>query len=385
MEAIISPQILKWAIRRKDISEFDLAHKVKVKPQQIQDWGDGFSYPTFNQAKQIARNLNIPFGCLFMSGIPDDKIPIPDLRRIDIIENHPISTDFIDVLNNVLRKQYWYKQNLIQEGNENLQFVGKYTIDADVKKVAQDISLQFGINKELRYNVTSWQAYLKNLVEIAEDKGIIILRSGIVNSNTHRSLNVDEFRGFAMSDPIAPFVFINSKDSIAGRIFTLAHEIVHVFIGESGISNIRVEEIDLRYEQKIEVFCDSVASELLVPENEFISEWQDSRAIEENLYDLVRCFRVSSIVVLRKALSLELINREDFFENYHKEVAKQKRGNEKSGGDFYKSFISRNSYTLTYAIINATLEGRLLFRDASQLLNVKVKTLEKVTEKIYEV
>ena len=232
MEAIISPQILKWAIRRKDISEFDLAHKVKVKQQQIQDWGDGFSYPTFNQAKQIARNLNIPFGCLFMSNIPDEKIAIPDLRRIDIRENYPISTDFIDVLNDVLRKQYWYKENLIREGNENLKFVGKYTIDADVKKVAQDISLQFGINKELRYNVTSWNAYLKNLVEIAEDKGIIILRSGIVNSNTHRSLNIDEFRGFTISDSITPFVFINSKDSIAGRIFTLAHEIVHIFIGE---------------------------------------------------------------------------------------------------------------------------------------------------------
>ncbi len=385
MEAIISPQILKWAISRKDISETDLAQKVKVKPEKIVDWRNGLSYPTFNQAKQVAQKLSIPFGYLFMSEIPDERIPIPDLRRIDIKHTKPISPDFLDVMNDALRKQYWYKENLIKEGAGNLEFVGKFNINSNTQKVADDIALIFGINENARRNVTSWSDYLKNLVELVEERGIIVLRSGVVNGNTHRSLDVDEFRGFALCDPIVSFIFVNGKDSVAGRIFTLIHEIVHIFIGESGISNVKIDEIDIDQEQKIESFCDAVASEVLVPEEEFNFQWNLSSSILENIYKLVRVFRVSSVVILRKALDMEIISRDEFFESYYKELAEQKTDRGRSGGDFFNNFISRNSHTLTHAIINATFEGRLLFREASQLLNVKIKTLEKVAEKIYGV
>lgn len=90
------------------------------------------------------------------------------------------------------------------------------------------------------------------------------MRSGIVGNNTHRPLDVAEFRGFAISHPLAPLVFINSADAPAARLFTLMHELAHIWVGSSGISNASPGNA-----RREEVFCNAVAGEFLAPHDVF--------------------------------------------------------------------------------------------------------------------
>ncbi|HMM61712.1 MAG TPA: ImmA/IrrE family metallo-endopeptidase, partial [Candidatus Rifleibacterium sp.] len=88
-----------------------------------------------------------------------------------------------------------------------------------------------------RGEAANWESFFNILVERSEQAGIIILRSGKVGNNTHRTLDVKEFRGFVIYDELAPFIFINGADAKAAQIFTLVHELAHVWLGASGVSN----------------------------------------------------------------------------------------------------------------------------------------------------
>ncbi len=384
-DAFIQPDLLRWAIERSRLPVEKVARSAQVKPEQIESWQEGKGWPTFNQAQNIARALRVPFGYLFLSTIPDEKPSIPDLRTVRNAARQEFSPDFIDLLNSVLRKQQWYREYLMQEGYSPVSFVGRFSLRDDPNKVAEDISKTLGIDEKLRQDVASWGEFLQKFIQRAEYNSILVMRSGVVGNDNTRKLSVDEFRGFAISDEFAPLIFINARDYKVAKIFTLAHELAHLWIGASGISNIVLKDAPPNID--IEVFCDRVAAQLLVPEKIFLLEWQRDRSIENNLEKLVARFRVSSIVILRRALDLQRITRDDFFYYYDLEIKNQsKRADdttEKSkGGNFHATLFARNSKLFTNTVVSLAYEGRLLYRDAASLLGVKVKSLDNIAKKL---
>jgi Zn-dependent peptidase ImmA (M78 family) len=239
----------------------------------------------------------------------------------------------------------------------------------------------------LRADAISWEDFLRKFMRSAEANGILVLRSGVVGSDSRRKLSVDEFRGFAISDEFAPLIFLNARDYRVAQIFTLAHELAHLWIGESGISNPALNDIPRPNDLKIELFCNSVAAQLLVPAKQFLLEWQNSKTIESNVERLVASFRVSSIVILRRAFDLNKITRDQFFHYYNLELDNQRKRKSQSdekggGGNFYTTLFARNSRLLTNSVISLAYEGKLLYRDAASLLGVKVQTLDSIAKKL---
>ena len=315
--ALINPGVLRWARERARIGPERLAKSASVTPERILRWEEGMEKPTFKQAQDLAKKLHIPFGYLFLSHPPEERLPIPDLRRIG---NQPIgwvSADLFDLLADTLYKHDWYREYLVEQGEEKLPFIGRFDAGADPKEIAADMTGTLSLTIEDRKDVRNWDQFFNLLVKRAEAVGIWVMRSGIVANNTHRSLEVHEFRGFAICDDIAPLVFINGKDAKAAQIFTLVHEIAHLWIGKSGISNISLDQPASAHQKDFERVSNAVSAEVLIPEESFLKMWQEGeRDLEESANDLATFFRVSTVVVSRRALDLGLIDWQSYIEYY---------------------------------------------------------------------
>ena len=377
-EAMINPEIVHWARERAGMAPADLAGKLKQKPEKLLEWEQGKSRPSFAQAQKLASQLRVPFGYLFLKEPPEAPLPIPDLRTVGSRVSPELGQNFRDLLNDVLLKQEWFREYQIENGNGKVDFIGCCSLNDDPARVAEDIARTLKVTATVREEAGNWEQYLSMLVQRVESVGILLMRSGIVGSNTSRKLSVEEFRGFAISDEYAPLIFINAADAPAARLFTLIHELAHLWVGNSGISNMPLDEVsEQRHQRKEEIFCNRVAAEFLVPGKALLSDWHTQISLVENCAGLKKRYKVSSMVLARRAYDLGLIPREAYLEFYHSEL-KKLRSKKSGGGSFSLNLKTRNGVLFSMAVVGAATEGRLLLRDASRLLNInKVSTLNE--------
>lgn len=307
--AHINPQVLSWARLRSGISSPQLQAELKISSEQLAAWERGETHPPFDKAQKIAQALRIPFGYLFLSNPPDLSTPLPDMRTH--ADRHPLSLDFLEVVNDALVKQDWYRNYLEEIKESKLKFVGSFTPKDAPGDVAKDIRRVLGINLTFTRSAKDWGDYIAKLARRSEEAGVLVMRSGVVGNATRRKLSSREFQGFAVTDPFAPVVFVNSDDFKAAQVFTLIHELAHIWIGTSAISH-----FDLASrrdpETPVESFCNHVAVETLVPRVEFEAAWRDAD-IESLAGRLARHFWVSTLVILRRAHELNKITRREFF------------------------------------------------------------------------
>lgn len=382
-KALINKDIIEWAQQRSGVEDTIIAASFS-KPRadqwidKIRSWKSGDAQPTLRQAQKLAKVLRIPFGYLYASKPPEERAGIPDLRTLLDAPPGEISNDFLDLLLDIQAKQEWFRDELLEAGRAGPDYVGKYDTTSDVMVVAREIRDCYGIDGKLRRQAASWQQFLTLACDQVEGAGTLVFRSGIVGNNTRRPLSVEEFRGFAIADDVAPLVFINSKDTTAAQTFTLIHEAAHIWIGSTGVSNAPLAET-AKYSEESEIFCNKVAAEVLVPRAEILNVWRNDGDAESNAADAARIFRVSTIVILRRALDLHLIDRPTFFDAYNEQLRyyRTRESRVQPGGDFYRLIGTRNSKQLTRSLVSATMEGRVPIWDAASLLGIKAKTLRE--------
>jgi Zn-dependent peptidase ImmA (M78 family)/DNA-binding XRE family transcriptional regulator len=384
-QAFITGRVVAWARERARVTRDRLATRLGTEIESVVSWERGTSNPTIHQAHRLADILHVPFGYLFLPAPPKEVVPLPDFRMVKGAETTRPSADLIDLINDVIFKQQWYREFLVSQGRgETLPFVGRFSITDDSEIVAEDLRRTLGITSDLRLNCRTWDDFFRSLIRKSEHAGILVMRSGIAAGNTRRPVSAKDFRGFAISDPVAPLVFVNSKDWKAAQIFTLAHELVHIWINASGISNV---DLDLKQpiRNDVERFCNKTAAEVLVPRVEFLPSWTDSGSIDDNVEAIARRFKVSRLVALRKALDLDRISWKEYADRY-KQAEQTFRGDEEhqrtAGGHAYRNILARNSETLTTTVVRGAVAGGVLYRDAARLLNVSVPTIQKINKYI---
>lgn len=384
--AYITPNLIRWARRRYDLTPDAAADKINVRSitaDRLRAWENDEGHPSFAQAREIAKKLHVPFGFLFLSSPPSLKIPMPDLRTVSGEPLAEPSPEFVDLTYDVLRKQQWFREYQEASDAEPVAFIGRFALDAEPKTVAADMAATLGINNEMRRRAYSWEDFLRKLTRKAEAAGVLVLRSGVVGMNSYRKLRVKEFRGFAISDILAPLVFINGQDAKSAQIFTLAHELAHLWIGATGISNPRQNTVPGDQVNNIDRACDKIAVQLLVPEKDFELRWEDSKDFATNADNLAAQYRVSAITVLRRALETKRITRDEFFDTY-RELAKEARQPSGDGGNSLYTLRARNSTTLTATLIFAASAGQVSEQEAAGLLNIRVKTLGTVRDHLLD-
>jgi Zn-dependent peptidase ImmA (M78 family)/DNA-binding XRE family transcriptional regulator len=373
--AFVNPTLLSWSRIRAGLTEAQVARGLPVKTEKVLEWESGEALPTFKQAQKWANIAHVPFGFLFLSSPPVELLPLPDLRVVGGVQPEKPSINLIDTIKDVLRKQDWYIEYLQDHGYKNLPFVGRFSVEAAVPLVVADMKSVLKIDDQIRRLTPD--EYFREIVVAAEAAGVLVMRSGIVGSNTRRKLDVGEFRGFAISSSLAPVVFINSADAPSARLFTLIHELAHIWIGSTGISS-----VSINVSQDVEVFCNAVAGEFLASEKNFRALWRADIDWRENIPLLRAEFHVSQFVVARRAYDLGYITQEQYSEHYLGEL-KAFRDKQGSGGNYYRTAEAKNSLILSKVVLSETFAGRLLFRDAAKLLSIQPSKIKKYADTIF--
>lgn len=378
---LIEPKLIVWARERAGLSEEALAKKMSVKPERLRGWQTGDLPMTFGQVKKLAAKTHTPLGYLFATRVPEKTVPIADFRTFgdhDPAKEKP-SGAMITTIYMMQRRQNWYRDYLMEAGAAPVALVGrcdqKHGISEAAAAIRQAYRTDEGTGLSERY--PSKEEALKELFAATEDIGILTIRNGIVGNNTHRPLDVREFRGFALCDRHAPLIFINGKDARAAQIFTLAHELAHLCIEESGVSNLDAATLDDANDT--EQFCNKVAAELLLPRASFLRRWNKEAELEHQIKHLAKSFNVSAQAVARRALDNGLISENRYWKFRKEEAQRALDRLAGSGGNFYATHRYRRSDRFAKAVIACAREGALSYREAHELLDIKkTATFEKI-------
>ena len=366
----VKPALLAWARER---ARLDHEHLLTKFPK-LSEWEIGESQPTIKQLEKYAEATHTSLGFLLLQRPPTEGVPIPDFRTIgDHAMTRP-SADLLDTVYSCQQRQEWYRDFARSTREDRIPFVGSLRPDADIVSAAATIRDALDFDLDHRRTISTWAAALDHLRDKAESIGVLVMINGVVGSNTHRKLDPEEFRGFALADDLAPVVFVNGADTKAAQIFTLAHELAHVWLGESALSD---ADLGSRPDNPVERWCNQVAAELLVPLASLRDELGDTTDLTRELERLARLFKVSTLVVLRRVFDAGRLSWTAYRSAYLAErdrVLGLAAAGGGSGGNFYNTTPVRVSKRFARALIVSTWEGQTLYRDAARLLGFKKLT-----------
>jgi Zn-dependent peptidase ImmA (M78 family) len=375
----INPDLLTWARERAGLEIADLEGRFT----KLADWEVGEAAPTLKQVEAFAKAVHVPVGYLFLSEPPAERVPIPDFRTF---AGHAVkrpSPNLLDTIYSCQERQGWYREFAQITHLPELKFVGSAALDTPPERVAGEMRATLGFDLETRKACPSWSEALRLFMQQADRTGVLVMVSGVVLSNNRRRLNTDEFRGFALSDKLAPLIFINGADTKAAQMFTLAHELAHLWLDASALSNMGAAPTSGF--RKEEVWCNKVAAELLAPLEAVRAELRDDESLADALGRLAKQFKVSTLVILRRLLDAGWLNRKQFDEAWSHELARLRAITKDGagGGDFYRTTLSRVSRRFARALVVSTLEGQTLYRDAFRMLGVsKTETFHNLGREV---
>ncbi len=373
MERIaVNPTLIRWAIERSGLSVQDLQGKFP----KIEAWASGEVFPTMRQLETFAARTRTALGYFFLKQPPEDSLPIPDFRTVDDSELRRPSPDLLETVHTMQRRQEWMHQFLAEEGQASLAHIASASLQDDPLTIATHIRETLELAEGWAHREGTWGSALRSLRLATEEKaGVMVVINGVVGNNSYRKLDVHEFRGFVLIDDLAPLIFINNDDAKAAQMFTMAHELAHLWLGREGVFNFE----DMQpADNDVERFCNTVAAEFLIPSQELRDCWQDAKSENEPFQYLARRFKVSPLVAARRALDLGLISRNGFFSFYEEYQTDERRlrTSRKGGGNFWNNQNVRVGDYFGSAVVQATKEGRLLYRDAYQLTGLHGRTFD---------
>jgi len=357
MSMRIDTNTLNYYVQNAQISLDVLKSKINYLDQFL----SGEKQPSFNQLSEIAKKINVPTGLLLLNKTIDIENKRLEFRTVSSDELNGMSEELRDTILAMEVKQDFLRNEVA----EKLNFIGRYSISDNVYEVASSIRGKLEI-PEFFQNVAG-QNPLNYLRHKINEIGVFVFFNGKVKDNTHRPLDLSEFRGFVLLDDKAPIIFINQKDSKAGQLFTLVHELVHIFVGTEEIFNV-IDTGEYQFD-RTEAFVNKVTAEILVPQKVFLqSNLIDSKSLASK-------FKVSEFVIVRRLLDLQRITLSE----YKKRIAELQENfdrlpQERSNGGSYNNninfMIDKKFFNYISSAVN---QDRLSYTDAFNIIGVGFK------------
>lgn len=367
--AYINPEILKWARKESGFS-LEEAAKSGVSSNKIEKAERGEELLTFKQLIKIANKYKRPPSFFYLEKPPKEDL-LSDFRTL-VSRDVKYSPLLRDKIKKIREKRQFAIEYKYYDRDYSYEFINSIDKNEDPEDVSERIREFLNINMKVR---NEW----KNKYEAFNYWKTQIERLGILIFQLS-NIEVEEMRGFSISEVPYPVIALNRGDNVLGRIFTLIHELCHIMVNKGGICTAKKRD---EKEFEIERFCNAVAGATLVPKNELLNhkivkghppEWTD-----KELKSLVRTFWGSKEVILRRLLILEKTYKDHY--QTKREKWKTKISRDQGGGPSpYRKTLTGNSKNYIKMVLNAMYDGKITMQDASYYLGLKLKhfkTLEK--------
>ncbi len=374
----VKPIIIQWAIQSagKDVSG------LSDKFDKIDKWTSEESELTVSELNKLSKELRIPFGYFFLVEPPDEDIQLLKYRTVENEEQAKPSRDLIDTIKYMEKRQSFMRDALIEDGFLPHEFVGSATITDNPEDLAVKITQALKLKKDWNKNNP---AAFNVLREAISNLGILVMQNGVVGNNNHRVLNVAEFRAFVLIDEYVPLIFLNARDSANAKVFSLCHELVHIWLGVDELYNDNFTTNQIFNNGQLESFCNEVAAEMLLPLSSIQSALDPQNDIYTNIKHISKVFNVSELVVCIRLKTKKFINAKVFNEVYANLLTEMRDNllgkqlqEKKSGGDYYATSGSRLDARFAATVSRKAREGRILYTEAYELVGAKGKTYDNL-------
>lgn len=380
----IEPTVLDDAVKKSGRS-FD---EVKRRYTSFEKWINEELSPTYNQLVELSKYLRVPFGYLLVKTPVVEELPLLDFRTIDTESILHPTRELVDTIHDMERKQDWLRNRLIEERSEPLPYVGVFNEDANYLDIADKIRETFSLSKDWYKAATSRIPTFNILRNIFSQYGITVMQNGTALNNTHRTLDLDEFRAFTLVDEYVPLIFINSLDSNNGKTFSLLHEVAHIFLGVDSLYNNDFQRRE-KHTNTIEVLCNKVAGELIAPTDIFLNLWnsvyKDEQDLHSKITEISNVFKVSKLVVARKALDQKYIDAKQYdeiAELVQEEFILSRERKRNPGGHPVNNALSRLDENFMRTLVESTEFGETPYSEAYRLAGISRGVFEDVTERL---
>lgn len=372
----VKPELISWALNQAQTTPAQLREGA-----QVEGWLAGVQQPTLKQLQDFAAHLHVPFGYLMLSEPPVAELPIPDFRRRTPGSDR-YSQELTDAIYSQQRKQAWFRDYAVDRGLDVVGWVKSAGLSDSPAEVARHLRLEWGF--ETAVKPVDYVESRREVFTLLEAQGVLVSIAGFTGS-TRRSFSIDEFSGFSLSDEYAPVIFVNGKESHSAQIFTMLHELGHLVLGESAVSDDTPES---RGAHSSERWCDEFAAAFLMPADE-VGRLALGSLSEDAVLRVAKRFRVSALALLNRLRDLGIISYAEWadvypeFEQRAFAVLESKLSEKSSGGDFYRTHTYTVGRRFAQAVYRDTLSGRTSYPEAHRLLGLpKVSTFNKFAQEV---
>jgi len=374
---VISPEVVDWVI-----DQIGSDPKPLNALQILNEWKSETRTPTFNEIKRVSKKTRIPLGYFFLQRPPTETIRLMEYRTIANAEFDTPSRELVDTINDMENIVDWTRSYLESNHYEPNPIVGMCKDQSDSSAIADTVRRLLGLSINWFELADNPFNYLRTKMS---ENGVIVMMNGIVRENTHRRLNINEFRAFTIIDEFAPLIFINAADSLNGRLFSLLHEFVHVCLGSNNLYNDRYPE---HTTATIEMLCNAASAEILVPSSLFTDVWEIHASSKLPIADIVKMvaktFKCSQVVIARRAYDEKKISRKHYDDIVKIAIERFRIASrtKKDGGHYYNTKASRIDRRFFSFIVDSVAQGTTLYSEAFRLTSTNRHTFFELVERL---
>ncbi len=376
--ALVTPTLLSWARKSVHLRVDEAAKKIGVSEDMLNRWESGDGLPTLNQARKTAEVYRRPLAVFYLDEVPTDFALIRDFRKLPSEDlRNEYSYYLMLQIREMQFRQRWVREVFGELKLRRLSFVGSVKLRTSIRQVSEDVRKKLRIALDDQLSWRSLHHALNVWVERAEE-----LRVFVSQTSAGGKIGVEDARGFALADPFAPFVFLNAKDSVAGRIFTLAHELAHIWLGESGVSGTELRGDEGAREGRVERFCNAVASQVVFPDEAFRRFFPmptTERDASERIDLVSKNVFVSRDVIARRLRDEDVLSQQTY-EKLHARYIREWKSRETaaSGGSYYVNHVRAVGKSFVRLVADVYARGRVTGSEAAGLIHAKLDKMPRL-------